>query len=1754
MKSKERKGAGGCLRSTYSMLLGEIQLLMTVMRRNWKWKTDPMALSKNQGFNANTYIQSLQKLRWSLPPVGTELRPTSVVHPFVEIIKAEDTTGLATGLAIASLQKLLEAGFFGAEDEGALEALRCVVDALTHCQFDATESRRDELVLMKMLQAQAACLSCGAGRSLPGDDVWCMIQTCYRVYKVMRPPDYSDLLCEAAESILRQMVTVVFTESRWCSGEHDDSENEAKEESRGGGGGAQQGTDEEKEKRKVKGASYSSVLGSSPATITSYSSAVTTSSSSSSSVAAAAAAAAASYSSSSSSPFAQEETKEGRGNKLSCAERVMELVCSLCNTPTMKGERRDQSTNAQTLGCQLLLSILEADNDASAAIWDNRRLIHRVEDDVCYFLAASCAASGNPLILSFALRIIYLLHTHTSMRTRLRAQEEVFLSRVYAGTLDRKQGLVPYEIREALIESLLDFARIPWFFQDLFANFDCQANSEDLCSDLLAVLCRAAHPAVQDPDAVLNTNHVLALNVLVEVLESIHQGVKGRRRGADDSKAAAAPRSSSAWKDSRLHSLYTAKAAINQCVIAFNQKPKAGIRMMAECGILSQGITLKDEVADREFDAYLKDLAKHNKGVFNRNHRARKDRRRECEELMKQEGLSFEEAEARLGPISLPKHPPPPIPNPKLRMVQREREIRKDAVVLAELLRNNPLVDLTVVGEFLGAPLQFTHMVRKAFSRTFDFAGLSIDVALRTYLEAFRLPKEAQQIDRVLLSFSAAFHRANPTYMHSEDGVYTLVFSIIMLTTDLHNPLVPKKMSLDQYLVNTRGIDDGDDVPREELERLYRTIARRQIAMSGRGSGATISAELWRDILHRAATFERPPYRPLGCVDPAVDDMDREIFLCLWEPLLDVLDATYWKAKQEHVVALVERGYSLMAGLGARFQRSDILGKIFGSVAGNTGLVPSTESKADEAGGGRQESQEALIRFAGQPNSLRAVKTFYAMVVTYGSQLPCEFWESILQSLLRLQDMEVLPKAIATVNDFVSGPRSRDDILTLIPAKYEEPQEAGGMVSSLLSTMSSLFAPSPVQDPRERMERHAKLHPVAKRCVTECPLDLVLPATKRVRLDVLLGLLSAIARMCDVGGLVRDLHTMCWHDTLYMSTRRKHTKKLFESRLTRRQSGAKRLGVTAAAAAPTTVTTTAAPADNGSNASGSGSSPHQGAQAANTSTTAVETAETHGANIEQELSAIIRRVTSEEAKTQPLIFEQELNEEMRDLSLWIEQKRGLQQEGLANGRARRRIWTWENDGWLPKPLKDTLLLVHFFTQISLHNQHRFREIYPAIRRFLSGLVKLPSEEKEGVGGGVDLMAKSETKGTLPAAVLEAAVVSTLVICSQMLDNEETVPLGINLLEFVGTIDDRQSMFIAEQLSYGLLFVVNEHRAAINTVRGWQCVLELLTRGLRSPSTSFAGLKTLAIIVACQKCRCLSFQLFRQTVETVSKYVVAMDSEIPINLLYILHKRLTRLIQDVPPHERKSFRTGNSQQVVSWNQMLWNHCWKPLLSELSSLIWKLPHPRSGYALQIFQQLLLSPELPGGTIYYANHQPKLPMQTDVRNFWQNSMVQIIIPFLEQLAEKKNEDRVILNHVRQRSLNLMVKIFLQKLPTLLSFKSFPTTLVKVIVTIRRYILIGKGKTLGEMALEALKNLMLVMSSTGAFSPEHNPAGKELSELAWSYIDPDFPGLREELFPLRPQPRNQTQPQPKGQDSKNNQPVENMVVGAKTMPLKMG
>ena len=99
-----------------------------------------------------------------------------------------------------------------------------------------------------------------------------------------------------------------------------------------------------------------------------------------------------------------------------------------------------------------------------------------------------------------------------------------------------------------------------------------------------------------------------------------------------------------------------------------------------------------------------------------------------------------------------------------------------------------PCLSKQEIGEYLGEPDDFNKAVMAEWLRMDCYSGLGFDDALRMFLAGFKLPGEAQKIDRFMEAFSAEYFRANPGVFNEQDTAYTLAFSVIMLNTDHFNP------------------------------------------------------------------------------------------------------------------------------------------------------------------------------------------------------------------------------------------------------------------------------------------------------------------------------------------------------------------------------------------------------------------------------------------------------------------------------------------------------------------------------------------------------------------------------------------------------------------------------------------------------------------------------------------------------------------------------------------------------------------------------------------------------------------------------------------------------------------------------------------------------------------------------------------------------------------------------------------------------
>nr|XP_030140063.1 PH and SEC7 domain-containing protein 2 isoform X1 [Taeniopygia guttata] len=134
------------------------------------------------------------------------------------------------------------------------------------------------------------------------------------------------------------------------------------------------------------------------------------------------------------------------------------------------------------------------------------------------------------------------------------------------------------------------------------------------------------------------------------------------------------------------------------------------------------------------------------------------------------------------------------------------------------------------VARQLGKNNEFSKLVAEEYLSFFDFTGLTLDKALRTFLKAFPLMGETQERERVLIHFSRRYCHCNPEESTSEDGIHTLTCALMLLNTDLHGHVnIGKKMSCQQFIANLDGLNDGKDFAKDLLKTLYNSIKNEKL-------------------------------------------------------------------------------------------------------------------------------------------------------------------------------------------------------------------------------------------------------------------------------------------------------------------------------------------------------------------------------------------------------------------------------------------------------------------------------------------------------------------------------------------------------------------------------------------------------------------------------------------------------------------------------------------------------------------------------------------------------------------------------------------------------------------------------------------------------------------------------------------------------------------------------------------------------------
>uniref|UniRef100_A0A7M4ERG5 ARF guanine nucleotide exchange factor 2 n=1 Tax=Crocodylus porosus TaxID=8502 RepID=A0A7M4ERG5_CROPO len=459
---------------------------------------------------------------------------------------------------------------------------------------------------------------------------------------------------------------------------------------------------------------------------------------------------------------------------------VFRSLCKLSMKPLGDGppDPKSHELRSKIVSLQLLLSVLQ---NAGPVFRTHEMFINAIKQYLCVALSKN-GVSSVPDVFELSLAIFLTLLSN--FKTHLKMQIEVFFKEIFLNILETSSS--SFEHKWMVIQTLTRICADAQCVVDIYVNYDCDLNAanifERLVNDLSKIAQgRSGHELGMTPLQELSLRKK-GLECLVSILKCMVEWSKDLYVNPNHQASLGSDKPSEQ------------EMGEGKCLESGGRRSSvSSLESTVSSGIGSVGTqtSVPDDPEQFEVIKQQKEIIEHGIELFNK-----KPKR----------GIQYLQEQGMLGTTT--------------------EEI-------AQFLHQEERLCFTQVGEFLGENNKFNKEVMYAYVDQLDFCGKDFVSALRIFLEGFRLPGEAQKIDRLMEKFAARYIECNQwqTLFASADTAYVLAYSIIMLTTDLHSPQVKNKMTKEQYIKMNRGINDSKDLPEEYLSTIYEEIEGKKISM-----------------------------------------------------------------------------------------------------------------------------------------------------------------------------------------------------------------------------------------------------------------------------------------------------------------------------------------------------------------------------------------------------------------------------------------------------------------------------------------------------------------------------------------------------------------------------------------------------------------------------------------------------------------------------------------------------------------------------------------------------------------------------------------------------------------------------------------------------------------------------------------------------------------------------------------------------------
>lgn len=416
---------------------------------------------------------------------------------------------------------------------------------------------------------------------------------------------------------------------------------------------------------------------------------------------------------------------------------VFRSLCKLSMKPLPEGviDEKSHELRSKVLSLHLLLSILQ---NAGPVFRSNEMFIMAIKQYLCVALSQN---GVSPVKDVFELSLSIFVALLSNFKIHLKKQIEVFFKEIFLNILEATTS--SFEHKWMVIQALTRICGDAQSVVDIYVNYDCDFSAANLLERLVNHLSKIAQGRQTLEVGVRpmeeKAMRIRGLECLVSVLKCMVEWSKDLYVNPN----AQSTLGESTGKRSSGNNGHE-NTNINE-----NGTPSSQIR--STHGGSSQSLNSMSSSINREVLDLPEEV----------------EERKQRKEVM-ETGIDLFHRKAKKG----------------IQFLQEHNLIGSTVEDVAVWLLTDERLDKTVIGNYLGENDDHCKQIMCAYIDAMNFADMEIVPALRHFLENFRIPGEAQKIDRLMEKFASRYCECNPNakWFSSADTVYVLAFSVIMLT------------------------------------------------------------------------------------------------------------------------------------------------------------------------------------------------------------------------------------------------------------------------------------------------------------------------------------------------------------------------------------------------------------------------------------------------------------------------------------------------------------------------------------------------------------------------------------------------------------------------------------------------------------------------------------------------------------------------------------------------------------------------------------------------------------------------------------------------------------------------------------------------------------------------------------------------------------------------------------------------------------